>query len=280
MDPLTMSTITMTLISLLYAGGVLNGLGLWDDLFGGGSGADGAGAAEGEPGPDFADTVMGADGPDLLQATVDGTFFDAQPGDDTVTGSDGNDSVDAGTGDDQVALGPGNDSADGGAGADLLEGEAGDDQLAGGEGADTLNGGDGADTMSGGAGNDLLSGFDGTDLQAADRLDGGADDDTLILLNEDTGIGGEGSDSFVLHHDIDADSPPAVIADYTPSEDILVVQYVPQTDEGGSAVDPVLEVSQTEDGTGSNITLDGVLRGTVQGQPGLTADDVTLTALV
>ena len=70
-------------------------------------------------------------------------------------------------------------TATGGAGDDALTGGAGDDQLDGGAGNDTLTAGAGADQLTGGAGNDT---FDlGADLTAVDKIDGGADADTLAL---------------------------------------------------------------------------------------------------
>ncbi len=67
-------------------------------------------------------------------------------------------------------------------------GGAGDDVLIGGSGNDTLTGGAGADALTSGAGNDVLSGGAGDDvmtlnagLTAVDKIDGGADFDTVRL---------------------------------------------------------------------------------------------------
>jgi Ca2+-binding RTX toxin-like protein len=70
-------------------------------------------------------------------------------------------------------------TAAGGAGDDVLKGGAGSDDLTGNAGNDTLDAGAGVDTLSGGAGDDVL--LLGAYLTAADKIDGGADQDTLQL---------------------------------------------------------------------------------------------------
>ena len=305
MDPLTMSTISMTVISLLYGGAVLSGLGVWDDIFDdSSSGSATPTAASAGDSPDFADTVAGGEGHDLLTTTLDNIFFDAGGGDDTIDASAGNDLILGGAGDDDIQARPGDDtvdggigadtvdggygddSIDGGAGNDVLSGAADDDLVDGGAGDDTLSGSSGSDTLLGGAGNDLLNGYiagqavsgNPNEPDAADRLEGGAGDDTLILGGDDTGFGGEGRDSFILHKDIQ-DNAPAVIGDFARGDDWLVVEYQPQFDDDGNAIDPVLEVGQTEDGESAQVRLDGVLRAIVDGQPDLTVDDISLSAV-
>lgn len=87
--------------------------------------------------------------------------------------------------------GEGDDIVLGGAGADFLRGNDGDDTLNGGAGADELDGGDGDDTLIGGAGFDTIRGGAGDDNvrltvtqfnSDADRIDGGADNDTLTIV--------------------------------------------------------------------------------------------------
>jgi Ca2+-binding RTX toxin-like protein len=79
-------------------------------------------------------------------------------------------------------------TARGGAGDDALTGGAGKDMLSGGPGNDTLNGANGDDMLMAGAGTDALFGSNGNDilelgasLDAADRIDGGSNNDTLNL---------------------------------------------------------------------------------------------------
>ena len=115
-------------------------------------------------------------------------------GDDTLLGNDGNDLLD------------GEDSGDalfGGAGNDTLYGRNNNDVLFGGADNDLLNGGNNQDQLNGDNGNDTL--FGGTDN---DQLDGGFGNDTLYGANpdnfnvqiyeQDTLIGGEGRDLYVL----------------------------------------------------------------------------------
>jgi Ca2+-binding RTX toxin-like protein len=70
-------------------------------------------------------------------------------------------------------------TATGGTGDDTLIGGAGSDVLTGGTGNDTLRAGAGSDTVTGGNGNDILE--LGANLTAADKIDGGANTDTLKL---------------------------------------------------------------------------------------------------
>ena len=105
-----------------------------------------------------------------------------------------------------IVFGSGNDIAYGGALDDVLRGDqynfpSGNDELHGGDGNDTLDGSGGSDTLYGDGGNDILiagvtsPGFDdfaadslfggaGNDVlqgQPGDLLDGGADDDRVVL---------------------------------------------------------------------------------------------------
>jgi dipeptidyl aminopeptidase/acylaminoacyl peptidase len=94
-------------------------------------------------------TILGTSGDDLLAGTA---------GDDIICGLDGNDAILGWAGNDVLLGGAGDDLIDGGAGIDLLVGGAGSDRLRAGNGSDTLNAVD----------------F----VEANDRADGGAGDDT------------------------------------------------------------------------------------------------------
>lgn len=301
MDPLFLSTLTMTAISAIYGAFFLNGLGVLDDLFGSGSSSVAAAPDDAET---FADTITGTEGADILMSAIENVIFEGLGGDDTidatvandsVSGGDGNDSMLlrqgddtglGGTGNDTIDGGIGNDSVDGNDGNDSVSGGAGNDVVSGALGDDTVFGSSGADTISGGAGNDLLNGYIGTESvssnpvtpDGADILDGGEGDDTLIVGSEDIATGGLGADSFIVHEDI-VDAPPAVISDYAPGEDILMVQYTPQTDGSGAAIDPVVDIANSADGASSEITVDGTLRATIEGQPDLTEADIVLTPI-
>jgi Ca2+-binding RTX toxin-like protein len=97
-------------------------------------------------GSEFAETIDGGGGNDIIRA---------DSGDDLVFG---------GTGNDQLYGEGGDDTIHGGEGDDVLDGGLGNDQLYGGQGNDSLDGGAGDDLLVGGAGNDtLLGGFGGSD---------------------------------------------------------------------------------------------------------------------
>lgn len=66
----------------------------------------------------------------------------------------------------------------GNAGNDIIDGGAQNDRVNGDADNDRLNGGAGNDTVNGGAGIDVIESRDG---EGRDRLDGGADEDSLIL---------------------------------------------------------------------------------------------------
>lgn len=182
----------------------------------------------------------------------------AGAGDDSVSGGAGQDLLFGGDGEDSLIGGDYHDILFGEEGEDLLHGDAGKDALFGGDGDDTLVGGDwhdalvggdGADSLSGGNGNDELIGVnlsrdltvdeirhlrDQDDPQpiedlkvsaradGADTLDGGADDDVLMLGKGDTGSGGEGNDSFDLYLDQDG-AEIITVEDYDPAEDMVQV---------------------------------------------------------
>jgi RTX calcium-binding nonapeptide repeat (4 copies) len=148
----------------------------------------------------------------------------------------------------------------------------GDDQanlLIGGAGDDGLMGGAGADTLQGGAGHDALVGADDDE---ADVLSGGVGDDSLRLGAGDIAHGDAGADGFTLA-DYGPNVPPAVIADYTPSDDHIVLLY-----DAALHPAPVL-LTEIIDGTDDMaVILDGVHIAIVQGAPGLTPGDIQLRA--
>jgi Ca2+-binding RTX toxin-like protein len=90
--------------------------------------------------------------------------------------------------------------------------DAGADNLRGFTGADYLDGGGGADTLRGEGGGDLLNGGPGNDV-----LIGGAGNDNLF--------GGSGADRFVFDTKLNAKTNVDVIADFSPSEDIIALDH-------------------------------------------------------
>lgn len=127
-------------------------------------------------------TVNAADGNDTLTGSND--FAE------TLRGSDGDDVINGGGQGDSLDGGNGNDVIVGGAGDDVIDGDDGDDTIDGEAGADEIIGGDGADEISGGTGNDTIDSGEGSDL-----VDGGDDDDSIQGgTGTDTVMGGAGND--------------------------------------------------------------------------------------
>ncbi len=105
-------------------------------------------------------TILGTDGPDV----IDGTG-----GRDVIMSFGGADTIDAKGSKDRVCAGGGGDTVNGGGGKDKIWGQAGADDLSGGSKSDKIKGGSGDDVIDGGSGsNDRLYGDGGTD-----ELDGG-----------------------------------------------------------------------------------------------------------
>jgi Ca2+-binding RTX toxin-like protein len=123
----------------------------------------------------------------------------------------------------------------GGAGADVLKGSALDDSISGLAGDDTIFGGEGSDSIHGGLG--------------ADHIYGEAGDDSIYLGNEDHGYGGAGSDVFVTSEDTDV----AVIEDFEPGKDSVVIQYYSAE---GTISEPEMQVTNL-DGGDAVVSIDG-----------------------
>ena len=150
------------------------------------------------------DHVVANTGDDSIDGGAGDDYIRAGAGRDTVTGGEGNDKLCAGDGDNLVFGGAGNDYIRTGTGRDTLWGEIGYDEIRAGFGDDYVNGGAGKDrifgqqgddvlyggrnndAIHGGPGADLLKGLDGNDKffaddNAADTLDGGAEDDLAVV---------------------------------------------------------------------------------------------------
>ena len=173
-----------------------------------------------------ADTLTGGTSDDTLHGGAGGDAVHGGDGDDRVFGHGGNDTVGGGAGDDSLVGGQGADTLEGGDGNDAVHGGLDDDALRGGIGADTLFGGwgddtlsgreddpetidwddmDGADYLNGGGGGDLIAAGagdivttgDGADTvllgewlsmeHQAEILDFAPDEDTLMVVYDDTG---------------------------------------------------------------------------------------------
>ncbi|MFF0372941.1 calcium-binding protein [Actinoplanes missouriensis] len=133
------------------------------------------------------DYVSGGSGGDTVHywyqspVTVD---LDGATGDDGMKGERDTIAADV----EGLVGGAGNDRLTGSNGDNSLEGAAGKDVIHGLGGRDRIDGQQGADTMYGGAGPDYLIGDDSVDGNAADLLDGGADDDACDLFPKDTAV--------------------------------------------------------------------------------------------
>ncbi|MBD3786867.1 MAG: hypothetical protein IE922_07825 [Sphingomonadales bacterium] len=202
-------------------------------------------------------SVEGTEGADLIAIPeelgdgADAVFADA--GDDVVLGNSAYNPIFGEAGDDLV-FGMGGD--------DYLFGNEGDDTVAGGEGDDLLVGGDGSDLLYGGAGNDNI--YDSryqasyADENRADVIVAGEGDDGVVI---EDGINlvslGEGADHVQVYTE-SGDTPCAVITDFNPGEDSLLLGvYAPGVDlpDGQNALEISYKLSpiETELGPGTLI---------------------------
>jgi Ca2+-binding RTX toxin-like protein len=140
-------------------------------------------------------------------------------------------------------------------------------RIGGAGGDDTIDGGAGTDTLTGGAGDDSLT---GTDDDAADHLYGGDGDDAVQIGAGDTAWGDRGTDDFTLS-DYGPDDPPAVIADYTPGMDRIVLMY-----DATLHPEPMVQTEAIEGTDDVSVLLDGIQIAIVQGAAGLDFDDIQL----
>ena len=244
------------------------------------------------------DTLYGDEGNDTIFGDIDDeNLLEPERGlagmRDLILGGDGNDSLNGNRSNDTISSGTGNDTVRGGkeddliygeAGDDLLFGELGNDHLCGDEGNDTLFGdvlasiGSGAeesDTLCGGEGNDLLitnvgsdqlcGGTDSDSLyggQGNDTLAGEAGDDWLFGDDGDDEVsGGSGSDRFILFSDDGSDT----ILDFQLGQDLIAL--------GGGLTFEQLTITQS--GTSTIISLDDQQLATLNGVQGLDSDDFT-----
>jgi len=176
------------------------------------------------------DTVVGFDGDDLISGDA---------GDDVLYGNNGVDSVVEGDGDDQIFLGDGDDVSGSSELADASQ-MLGDDVIRGGAGFDEIVDHLGANQLFGDQGADVLDATDGivaadptasiADFGTADTLNAGAGADTLIGDDDDTMIGGTGTDNFTAIRDFTRVQAAVQVVDFDVSEDVLTVSQNTPTD--------------------------------------------------
>ena len=169
-------------------------------------GTDGPDLLQGTPGADVIvgldgrDDIFGEGGDDVICAGANPAELDEEgyPVAETIDGGDGDDLIHAGPGRDGVTTGRGDDRAHGGPGDDGLvgvnrdrdENRGGFDRLFGGPGDDELRAWTSRVVLRGGGGNDVLEGDDHDD-----RLAGGVGADVLSAdAGDDTVSGGPGVD--------------------------------------------------------------------------------------
>jgi hypothetical protein len=173
-----------------------------------------------------------------------------------------------GVGGDDVVMGnSGDNPATGGEGDDLIFGRDGFDQLFGDEGNDTLSGGGGADLLYGDAGSDVVYGgagndaiYDGTaagtDVDSTDVIVAGDGDDGVVIEDGVNLVSlGAGADHVTVFAE-SGDDPVAVITDFDPAQDALLLGvYAPDVElpEGANGIELgyTLREIETELGTGT-----------------------------
>ncbi|MCQ0969066.1 hypothetical protein MLD63_01280 (plasmid) [Paracoccus sp. TK19116] len=208
--------------------------------------------------PGTASAIAGLDGDDRVNGSDQADYVLGGEGDDTISGANGADSLRAGAGEDVI---------DGGEDNDVILGEAGDDSLAGGTGADRIIGGAGNDVLSGlGQSRAAPSSLSESLEDRGDTLLGGMGDDTLWISAEDTATGGEGADLFAVDHRVLQPGDPAMITDYTPGDDAVVVYVRSSFDSAsGGLVAPELRAIGNAAGGYTTILADDVPVARVEG---------------
>lgn len=159
--------------------------GAGNDRIFGGAGDDLLNGGEGN------DRIHGRDGNDTIDGGNGRNRLFGHRGNDHLIGGAQRDVAMGGSGDDVIDLGAGNDVANGGSGNDILLGRAGNDRLRSGSGNDSLFGGAGRDRLFSSQGSSYLSGGDANDRIhsfGTDRIDGGADADSIRIFKAGTQV--------------------------------------------------------------------------------------------
>ena len=186
--------------------------------------------------------ILGTDGNDFLDARADVFLSFGEDGNDVIFGADHNQVIFGGAGDD-LAFAEG--------GVDQVSGDDGDDLLFGGDGGDLLIGGTGTDTIFGGAGDDtIFTAAGGTAMNDPETFEiaAGGEGDDKIHVGFGTALleWGAGADDVLVLSEgqAEGDNPLAVITDFDPAEDQIVLGvYAPDFEFEGDANS--LEISYT-----------------------------------
>ncbi len=129
-------------------------------------------------------------------------------GDDVLTGNDAGNHLYGGRGDDTIHGGSGNDTIEGGRGADVMVGGGGSDTYVVDNPADVIveNPEEGTDAIIASISYMLGASVENLTLTGWDNLEGAGNElDNVIISNNgvNTLIGGDGNDTFVIHHALD-----------------------------------------------------------------------------
>lgn len=210
-------------------------------------------------------------GEDLLVTGTGADLVETGPGLDAVVGSAGNDVISLGSGPD-IFLDLRNSDVEAGSFLVPADGvKPGNDTVDGGSGDDLIRDAYGSNLIEGRAGNDTLESVDFDDL-SPDRVLGGPGDDRIVVDEGDEVNTGNGGDVVVLEIPSGAPEPgytPVVINDFTSADTIEIV-----IGAEAEAQTPLLFAAR--DGSGSVITLGGVVIAELPGAVNVDADSVAL----
>ena len=160
-------------------------------------------------------TIIGTEGPDVLEGTEAADVICGLGDDDTIEGLEGNDEIDGGNGSDTILYAAAGSAVTVNLADGVASGGAGDDVLANVENVtgsgfdDTISGDDGANSLAGGRGADTINGLAGQDVIREDVTEGATGD------HGDVFAGGEGTDKldYCSHSDDDCSLLGGVVVD-------------------------------------------------------------------
>lgn len=189
-------------------------------------------------------SYTGTNDADLIIGNNLGNIIDGSGGNDAIFGGDGDDILFGGDGNDAIFGGGGGDTIDVGSGNNIADGGAGIDVIYGGDGNDILSGGADNDEIFGGAGDDILTGGSGADYIQGDESTAGdetVDGDVYLVTSDDSLLGSEGNDTFVIGSEEDATG-------------VIIEARVSELDNEGEEARYV-EIEEDE-GTGESMAVD------------------------
>lgn len=159
-------------------------------------------------------------------------------------------------------------------------GDQTNDLVLGGSGNDYLIGGGGNDEMRGGDGDDVLIGTDDYEMTEGDfpfyqleddTLCGGDGDDTIIA-HSGTAEGGAGGDTFVA-----TGLGVLTVTDFSEDDVLVIMRNTSDFDlAGGQSATPDIDVRTSEDGTQTEVFVDGECAAILDGVGILAADQISV----